>query len=306
MHFVNLLVSRTVVFIGYSLNDPDFQETWKSISEQLGTMRRYAYLLTIGEIDENINKILSLGIKVINILEDPKNSNRILGELFKELNNYWRLNNRKLNPRGLKCLLPIKSQNQNGGMSGKTEIIDGDVYYFGNVDKNWKKLTTGGKCASSLITPDGEWVVYVRTHDGSPRREGDPPLPASLCAIRIDGSEPKILLNSRQDHKKYPDIESFWNLQFTNDGEWLYFQSHAWATSSAIFRLDMRTGLDVFICPGNSLEILVDGDYEGYLIVSQHKYYIGGGSYDCRWLLDSDGNTIGPISDLNNSFKDLY
>jgi hypothetical protein len=42
----NLLITRTALFIGYSLEDPDFRQILTAISERLGRFRRQAYVLT--------------------------------------------------------------------------------------------------------------------------------------------------------------------------------------------------------------------------------------------------------------------
>jgi len=39
------------------------------------------------------------------------------------------------------------------------------------------------------------------------------------------------------------------------------------------------------------------GQYKGYLIVNQHRYFIGGGSYDWYWLFSPAGKEAGPFGE---------
>jgi len=45
-YLANLLITRTPVFVGYSLDDPDFRQILALISDRLGPHRRQAYVLT--------------------------------------------------------------------------------------------------------------------------------------------------------------------------------------------------------------------------------------------------------------------
>jgi hypothetical protein len=44
----SLLITRTPLFIGYSLDDPDFRQLLTVIADRLGSSRRQAYVLTYG------------------------------------------------------------------------------------------------------------------------------------------------------------------------------------------------------------------------------------------------------------------
>jgi hypothetical protein len=52
-----------------------------------------------------------------------------------------------------------------------------------------------------------------------------------------------------------------------------------------------------FIQPANELEVITSGEYQGYLALQQHRYFIGGGSYDWYWLFTPDGKEIGPLGE---------
>jgi hypothetical protein len=44
-YLANQLITKTAVFIGYSLDDPDFRQIWHIVSERLGRSRRMAYTM---------------------------------------------------------------------------------------------------------------------------------------------------------------------------------------------------------------------------------------------------------------------
>ena len=44
-YLANQLITKTAVFVGYSLDDPDFRQIWHIVSDRLGRSRRMAYTL---------------------------------------------------------------------------------------------------------------------------------------------------------------------------------------------------------------------------------------------------------------------
>lgn len=66
-HIANLLVSRTPLFIGYSLDDPDFRAIWQIIGSRLGRLRRTAYTLGVGLSSMDKSRFERRGVKVISL-----------------------------------------------------------------------------------------------------------------------------------------------------------------------------------------------------------------------------------------------
>jgi hypothetical protein len=85
----NLLITKTPLFIGYSLDDTDFRQIWQLISERLGSLRRQAYTIMIDCSQHEIARFDRRNVKVINIEGDKKNYPAILAEVFNELSDYW-------------------------------------------------------------------------------------------------------------------------------------------------------------------------------------------------------------------------
>lgn len=85
----NLLITRSALFIGYSLEDPDFRNLWSIISERLGKLRRQGYTVLVDAKPHQISRFERRDVKVINLPGKKSEYSKILTELFKELKEYW-------------------------------------------------------------------------------------------------------------------------------------------------------------------------------------------------------------------------
>ena len=64
-YIANLLITRTPLFIGYSLDDPDFRGIWQIVKSRLGNLQRYAYALSNQLNNTKITKFERRGINLI-------------------------------------------------------------------------------------------------------------------------------------------------------------------------------------------------------------------------------------------------
>ena len=88
----NLLITRTAVLVGYSLDDPDFRQLWQIVGERLGRSRRNAYVITVGAKRTDIARFERRGIKVIDLASNKSSYAVVLADAFNELYAYWRDN----------------------------------------------------------------------------------------------------------------------------------------------------------------------------------------------------------------------
>jgi hypothetical protein len=88
-YIANLLISRTPLFIGYSLEDPDFRQIWQVIGSRLGKLRRTAYTVSVGAHGVDIARFERRGVKVISLSGSTTSYGKILETLFQELRDYW-------------------------------------------------------------------------------------------------------------------------------------------------------------------------------------------------------------------------
>lgn len=88
----NQLITKTAIFIGYSLDDPDFRQIWHVVSERLGRTRRMAYTIAVNARPADVARFERRGVKVINLPGAREKYGDVLAVTFKELREYLRDN----------------------------------------------------------------------------------------------------------------------------------------------------------------------------------------------------------------------
>jgi hypothetical protein len=88
----NQLITKTAIFIGYSLDDPDFRQIWHVVSERLGRTRRMAYTIAVNARPADVARFERRGVKVINLPGAREQYGDVLAATFKELREYLRDN----------------------------------------------------------------------------------------------------------------------------------------------------------------------------------------------------------------------
>ncbi len=84
----NLFITKTMLLIGYSLDDYDFRNLWQVINSRLGKMARPAYCIMVGASSEKIARYQRRNIKVINLKGKVNDYKTILKDFFIELKEY--------------------------------------------------------------------------------------------------------------------------------------------------------------------------------------------------------------------------
>lgn len=170
-----------------------------------------------------------------------------------------------------------------------------------------KQLTSSGRDSQPVLAPDGKWVVFVRSVPGQKIASGAGEHDgAELWQVRADGKEPLMLVRTRQSDKMENVIAGFDEVQFSSDGRLVYFVTPAWATSGAAHVVDTTNRRERFVVPGNDLEVLHAGKYRDHLLVRQHRYFMGAGSYDWFYLFSPDGKEVGVVGEDTADFKDIH
>jgi hypothetical protein len=151
----------------------------------------------------------------------------------------------------------------------------------------------------SLISPDGKWTVYVVKGSGSKVLTGtaDEIESSELWQMDSHGGNRVLLANTHNDDDMRYVVAEFNDLQFSTDGRLVYFNTPAWATSSAIHVVDTTTGKEHFVCAGHLVQVLFSAQGDR-LVVDQKRYHPQGGSYGRKYLLTTDGREIRPVGPI--------
>jgi len=85
----NLLIERTPLFIGYSLDDPDFRQIWQIVKDRLGKLGRPAFVLQVDATTHVIRRYERRDVKVVNLPRIGVDYSSTLTQAFTELREYW-------------------------------------------------------------------------------------------------------------------------------------------------------------------------------------------------------------------------
>lgn len=187
----------------------------------------------------------------------------------------------------------------------KPFVRNGNIYLLSGAGEP-KALTSSGQDAEPVLSPDGKWIVFVRALPGKEISTGVGSPATELWQISADGKNATLLVRSKESDRMESVLANFSNLQFSTDGRYVFFLSDAWATSGALHVVDTTNGKERFVCPAGGFEVIRSGEYRDCLLVSQHRYFIGGGSYDWWWLVRPNGKEVGPVGEDTESFKATY
>jgi hypothetical protein len=205
-------------------------------------------------------------------------------------------------PRILAVLAALLSSSAAFG-AANVDVKDGNVVLV--QDGQQRQLTKSGRDAGPVLSPDGKWVLFI--HIGNPASTGSlgdcksGAQADEMRRIRIDGSGEELLVRGQDSKDPKQAICDFGGKQFSSDGRYIYFLSPAWAVSAALHRYDTLTKALTFVLDANDVIVLNDckkPENRDNLVVSQHRYFLVGGSYDWYWLFDSTGKKEkGPVGE---------
>jgi hypothetical protein len=156
-------------------------------------------------------------------------------------------------------------------------------------------LAQGSDVRTPITAPGGDISFYI---EGS----GTPAEKITECLRQCQ--QKRIVLLAKAGDKPENNLTGFANLQLSPDASILYFESEGWATSAAIHAVDLKTGKERFFADGMIACVVRQGQYQGDLIIGQHRYFVQGGSYNPLNLYSPDGKLIGIVAlDISDAPK---
>lgn len=84
----SLMITHTLLLIGYSFDDPDFRGLWASLTNRLGKLLSPAYCFLVGATSQEVQKYKRREIKVINFGGSKSDYPTVLFNIFTELARY--------------------------------------------------------------------------------------------------------------------------------------------------------------------------------------------------------------------------
>jgi hypothetical protein len=148
--------------------------------------------------------------------------------------------------------------------------------------------------AESVVSPDGKYIVFVKTVSGPTIGWGaGEEQPSELWQTDADGGNPVLLCRTHSDDDMREVVAAFKDLRFSSDGRLVYFTTPAWATSGAVHVVNTTNRTERFVCDGAIIKVIptAQGDR---LVVGKHKYDTKGGYWQ-DFLVTPEGNELRPI-----------
>ena len=87
-HLASMLITRTPLFLGYSLTDPNLHQIKELVTKRLGKFERMSYIVAFDMTDDEIEVYNKENLYVINLKSNPKSKSELLNELLEEIYNY--------------------------------------------------------------------------------------------------------------------------------------------------------------------------------------------------------------------------
>ncbi len=171
--------------------------------------------------------------------------------------------------------------------------------FLKNADGSETPLTSQGQDSQLTLSPDGQMAVFVRTTTQQPIETGAGEVAfTELWLVNRSTRQLTKLVSSKESEKIEETLAGFSSPQFSLNNKQVFFLSEAWATSSSVQNVDLQTRSVQFVTAGNSLQVIRDGQYQGYLRINQHRYKQDApGSYDCDYIFTPEGKEINLIKD---------
>lgn len=216
----NLLISRTPLLIGYSLDDPDFRQLWQIIGNRLGKLRRPAYAILINPNRVDIARYERRGVKVIALSGNKSDYGTALSFLFQEIKEYWDeeliKNSTVMSDETLSELsLPRDSQTRLCYFAVPVKLHS---YYKDYVFPIAERFGFTPITAMDVLSPGDNYIAKISTLiDRATLVVADASTPAALSELGMATAKRRRIIIIAEKGSKIPlDIDQFAYIQRSN------------------------------------------------------------------------------------------
>ena len=146
----------------------------------------------------------------------------------------------------------------------------------------------------TALSPDGALRAGI-DHPAGDDSDANDDAASVLWVEPAEGGPRRVLLShGREAQKVERSLKSFQNPRWSLDGGYVYVDADAWATSSAVHQVNVKTGAERFVIDGGVQGVIRAGPYRGMLLVQRHKYHPAPqfGSYDPVDVVRPDGKVM--------------
>jgi len=148
-------------------------------------------------------------------------------------------------------------------------------------------ITSSGKDDQAVLSPDGHTVAFVRT-----LVNGQVDLDANMSELWIgdctSGKTHRLLTPRISDEPK-ARLSYANNPTFSLNGGFVYVMARAWETADAVHQVSVKTGKSKYVIDSNSLAVIRNGPYRGYMLTQPHMYRSNDeGAYDPTYVVRPD------------------
>ena len=148
-------------------------------------------------------------------------------------------------------------------------VDQGNIKYIG-LDGVSHSLTNGGGYREPVLGPDDRTVIFIHDEGAAQNAED-----LRLGSLWIgDGPTESTQRLATPHHSEDPsqNFDALSHPAVSPDLRFVFVCAAAWATDSAIHRIEIATGREQFVAAGNLISVVRTGPYRGDLLLERHTY----------------------------------
>jgi hypothetical protein len=180
-------------------------------------------------------------------------------------------------------------------------FVRGNNIYVTKTNGKIEQVTYTGKDSHPLLASDKKTVYFIRQGGNIGEYEYKGVEQLAVMRVDLENLKEEKLTDTihYKDWKTTREIYEITGFTLSQDGRFIVFITQKWATSGVLVKLNPITRQLTEISHGDKFEVLKDGQYKDYIIVTRSSIKSNAGRQWSNWLIDIDGNEIKEIGDAD-------